>query len=261
MGRSIGTSHAASGAPCQDSYHCRLVDGPSRTKVLVAVASDGAGTARCSDVGSQLACNTLGKLAGDFLESGGQVSALDRTTAEGWIERIVATLSDRAADDGNELREYACTLLAVIASDTAAVFLQIGDGAIVVSDGIDDGWSYVFWPQHGEFANTTNFLVSPDALESLGFELTLRSIREFAVFTDGIENLVLHKASRTVHEPFFNSIFRAVRSSPGEGPDAALSMELEKYLSTPAITERTDDDKTLILATRLAAGPARGTAA
>ena len=226
--------------------------GRDRDRVLVAVASDSAGTARCSDVGSQLACNILGELA-QASRQRRQVSA-SIATAEQWIRRILAVLSQRATSDGNDLRDYACTLLAVIAGDAAAVFLQIGDGAIVVSDGIADGWSYVFWPQHGEFVNTTTFLVSPDALERLGFERVLRPIQEFAVFTDGIENLVLHKASRTVHEPFFSSIFKAVRSSPGEGPDAGLSRELEKYLSTPAITDRTDDDKTLILATRLASG-------
>lgn len=251
MASSIGTSHIANGSPCQDSFHCRFVEPQPNRKVLIAVASDGAGSARYSDVGSSLACNTLGELAQNYLDNGGQVSTLDRTTVGRWIEYIVDELSSRAAADGNQIREYACTLLAVIASDEAAAFVQIGDGAIVVSDGLEDGWSYVFWPQHGEFANTTNFLVSPDVMDCLAFDVALRPIKEFAVFTDGIENLVLHKASQSVHEPFFNSIFKAVRLSPVEGLDERLCLELEAYLSAPAITNRTDDDKTLILATRL----------
>lgn len=255
---SIGTSHIANGSPCQDSYHCRLLETHSNAKVLVAVASDGAGTARCSDVGSQLACNSLGELAKNFFDNGGEVSTLDRSMVEKWIKYIVEDLSCRAADDGNQIREYACTLLAVIVSEAAAAFIQIGDGAIVVSHGVEDGWSYVFWPQHGEFANTTNFLISADVLDCLGFELALRPIKEFAVFTDGIENLVLHKASKTVHEPFFNAIFRAVRLSRVEGLDEGLSRDLANYLATPAITDRTDDDKTLILASRLEHGISDG---
>ncbi|MBS0541919.1 MAG: hypothetical protein JSR47_24355 [Proteobacteria bacterium] len=45
-------------------------------------------------------------------------------------------------------------------------------------------------------------------------------------------------------------MFPAVRRSHVTGPDAALGRDLEKYLSTPAVTERTNDDKTLILASR-----------
>jgi|FEC22Drversion2_1045045.scaffolds.fasta_scaffold00678_4 Protein phosphatase 2C len=261
MASSIGTSHAASGTPCQDSCHCRLVDAGGGETVLVAVASDGAGTARCAHVGSQVVCSLIGDIAQDFLDKGGQVAALDRKTAELWLDFILAELSKRASCAGNDLREYACTLLAVVASDTAAMFLQIGDGAIVVSDGIAAGWSYVFWPDHGEFANTTTFVVSPEARQKLGFQLVRRPIREVALFTDGLENLVLHKATRTVHEPFFRSMFQAVRRAPGDGPDEGLSGALEKYLATPAITDRTDDDKTLILATRLPPDGAPGTAA
>lgn len=160
-------------------------------------------------------------------------------------------LADRADDEERDVREYACTLLGAVVSPTAAAFLQVGDGAIVVSHGEEDGWSYVFWPQHGEFANTTNFIVSPNAMEALEFDLATRRIEEIAVFTDGIENLVLHQASRTVHEPFFNQMFRPVRDSDAEGFNGALSEGLRRYLSGPAICERTDDDKTLILATRL----------
>jgi hypothetical protein len=71
-----------------------------------------------------------------------------------------------------------------------------------------------------------------------------------ALFSDGLENLVLNKTSRTVHAPFFDSMFPSVRRSQAGGPDAALGRDLEKYLSTPTVTDRTNDDKTLILATR-----------
>jgi hypothetical protein len=68
MASSIGTSHAASGTPCQDSCHCRLVDAGGGETVLVAVASDGAGTARCAHVGSQVVCSLIGDIVQDFLE-------------------------------------------------------------------------------------------------------------------------------------------------------------------------------------------------
>ena len=45
-------------------------------------------------------------------------------------------------------------------------------------------------------------------------------------------------------------MFGPVRRSQVVGEDLALSQDLEGYLSSPAILERTDDDKTLVLATR-----------
>ena len=257
MASSIGTSHLSSGAPCQDSHCHHFVSGRDGSDVLILVAADGAGTAARSNVGSWLACKTFAGLVDMFVTDGGNVADLNRTQVESWITTIRHELAERAAADEGQLRDYACTLLAVITAEDVTAFLQIGDGAIVVSNGEEDGWSYVFWPQHGEFANTTNFIISPNATSVLEFELAVRPILEVAIFTDGIENLVLHNANRAVHEPFFRAMFPAVRRSPVHGVDADLSKGLDTYLSTPSITDRTDDDKTLILATRMAPSPTK----
>jgi hypothetical protein len=45
-------------------------------------------------------------------------------------------------------------------------------------------------------------------------------------------------------------MFPAVRRSTVAGVDTDLSRALEEYLSGPLINARTDDDKTLILASR-----------
>jgi len=162
----------------------------------------------------------------------------------------VSTRIARQAElDGASIRDFACTILVAVVSPTHACFLQIGDGAIVVRHRGDD-WAYVFWPQHGEYANTTTFVTEPAALASFEFMCSPELIDEVAAFTDGIESLVLHFASKTVHGPFFDSNFRAVRALPEPGQDAELSDKLALYLGSPAICDRTDDDKTLLLASR-----------
>ena len=110
----------------------------------------------------------------------------------------------------------------------------------MTSHGEEDGWSWVFWPQHGEFANTTNFVVSENALDVLEFELAPRRIDEIALFTDGLENLVLHHGSKTVHDPFFNALLKPIRQSINDGYDESLSEKLTAYLGSPAFCERTD---------------------
>lgn len=250
LASAIGTSHLGSGAPCQDSAAHRLLT-TSEGRVLVAVVCDGAGSAAHSDVGAWLAATTFVELVEVYFDRGGALDDLSREIVCQWVEATAETIATHAEAHGHPVRSYACTLLAVIAGDATAAFIQIGDGAIVVSHGPEDGWSYVFWPQHGEFANTTNFVVSADATQVVEFDLARRRIDEFAMFSDGIENLVLHIASKTVHESFFNAMFPPVRSAPSEGLSEKLSEGLRRYLSSPIICERTDDDKTLILATRI----------
>jgi hypothetical protein len=70
------------------------------------------------------------------------------------------------------------------------------------------------------------------------------------MFSDGIENLVLHQATKTVHQPFFNTMLGPVRRSAEPGVNTLLSQGLRVYLASPTICDRTDDDKSLILASR-----------
>ena len=66
--------------------------------------------------------------------------------------------------------------------------------------------------------------------------------------TDGLQMLALNFAGRTAHRPFFEPMFRRLRSAaPGEG----LPLALRRFLNSPAVNGRSDDDKTLILATRV----------
>jgi hypothetical protein len=216
----------------------------------MAALSDGAGSAAHSDIGSALAANTLVKLVQQYFDQGGILPNIDHDLARRWIRETADTVIAAAEANGHEPRDYSCTLLAAIVGSNHAAFVQVGDGAIVVSQGDEDGWAYVFWPQHGEYANTTNFIQSPDLADVVAFDLAPRCIRELAIFSDGIENLVLHKAERAVHQGFFREMIQPVRRSAAAGLDQGLSEGLRKYLASPAICQRTDDDKTLILATR-----------
>jgi hypothetical protein len=175
---------------------------------------------------------------------------MTKEDAHEWLDAVRKAITDYANDAEHEVRDYACTLLFALVGVEAAVFLQIGDGVIVVKDQ-DQHWSWVFWPERGEFANTTFFVTDVAADDHLRFEQRHVSIDEIALLSDGIEPLVLHYASRTVHVPFFDRMFGPVHRSKVIGEDLALSQDLETYLSSSAILERTDDDKTLVLATRL----------
>jgi hypothetical protein len=67
--------------------------------------------------------------------------------------------------------------------------------------------------------------------------------------TDGMERLALRFDSRTPHLPFFEPFFQALRTG-----DASRDLDgaLLRFLESESVRSRSDDDKTLILASRIA---------
>ena len=64
------------------------------------------------------------------------------------------------------------------------------------------------------------------------------------MLTDGIQLLAVRYADNTAHEPFFEPLFEFA-----ENPNSS-NAELEEFLRSERVCERTDDDKTLVLAVR-----------
>jgi hypothetical protein len=167
-----------------------------------------------------------------------------------WLAELRGEIADRADDDGYAFSDYACTFLAAIIAPTRAVFMQIGDGAIVVADPEEIEYKWMFWPQHGEFANTTNFVTQDQFERALEVEFVEREITEVAIFSDGIERLVLDLAARTVHTPALRPIFKWLAGTPPHTASAGAAAGLVAFLGSDKVNQRTDDDKTLVMATR-----------
>jgi hypothetical protein len=245
-----GTSHQQLRIVCQDASFVTpyVVDG---TEVLILVCSDGAGSAKEAQAGSCLACAAAAKCVIDFFESGHPTSDLSEDIGRAWVRDVHASLRKHAHDRSIAVREFACTLLLAVVAPDRAAFAQIGDGAIVIQG--DAQFDTVFWPQSGEYQNTTYFVTDEAYENSCACKTIDRRIDEIALFTDGLQMLALNYANRTVHEPFFKSMLAALRSVPDRQD---LIVPMRQFLDSPNVNGRTDDDKTLILATRVAGGDA-----
>jgi serine/threonine protein phosphatase PrpC len=240
-----GPAHERNGQPCQDSCLVRLWP-TSEGSVLVLACADGAGSAGHADAGARLACRGAARLILDDLRAGLPVARIEKDAALSWYGRLHKEIAAEAGRRGVEPGQLACTLLVAVVGETAAAFVQVGDGAIVVREG--DEYRTVFWPQSGEYANTTNFITDPAFADNLVFARRAAAVDELALFTDGLQMLALNFAARTVHLPFFLPMFRKLRDAePGEG----LALALRSFLHSPAVNQRSDDDKTLVLATRV----------
>jgi len=242
-----GTSHQKSGQPCQDYALANVVQAGGES-VLVAACADGAGSARFSDVGSRLVSDRLVRQISQALENGFRVEQIDKEQFLSWCRVVRTDLEREALAKDVPGRELACTLLLAAVGEKAAAFAQLGDVAIVVrKDGV---YRTVFWPQSGEYVNTTNFLTDAEWERRLEFNLQDGSIHEVALFTDGLQPLVLDYAEKTAYARFFGPLFARLRDA--QATDELL-VQLRRFLDSPRVNERTDDDKTLIIATRPAA--------
>nr|WP_209904094.1 MULTISPECIES: PP2C family serine/threonine-protein phosphatase [unclassified Rhizobium] len=245
--RSIGTSHTKTGTPCQD-YACAkeflTLEGP----VMVAVVSDGAGSASHAEIGSRTVSLGFLKACRSFLARS-SLSSLSEDDVWDWIDAIREAINIKAKECDARPRDFAATLVAVLAGPEHSVVVHVGDGAVVLKQAGTGEWIVPSWPFQGEYASTTSF-VTDDPQPRLVVTVVEGVVEEFAVFSDGIERLVLDHVSKRAHQPFFDRMLAPLKTSQAQSLDRDLSAALQSYLATPAVCERTDDDKSLILGLR-----------
>jgi len=95
---------------------------------------------------------------------------------------------------------------------------------------IGTGYRTVFWPEQGEYANTTvlHHRLTP-SLSILKQESgTTYPSGDSPSLPTGIQNLVLSFSTRTVHEGFFRPLFAALRKNPENG-----FVDLSRHLRAP----------------------------
>lgn len=248
----IGTSHEKTGSPCQDACRCRVVYTNDGQDIFLGIASDGAGSASRSEVASTLAVGMFLEKFSGLIKTENDILLIDKNVVLNWLEEVKTQIFIRARNETLNPREFACTILGAVVGPNHSIFFQVGDGAIVISESSSNDYGWVFWPQHGEFANQTNFIVQDNLSEILDFDCFKGSINRIALFTDGIERLVLDFSDRSVYPPALNSIFEWLHNNPQLNPDENPSSALFTYLNSSFINSRTDDDKSLVMATRVA---------
>ncbi len=238
VGASVaGTSHGSNGTPCQDSNRYRV-----NGEVLLCSLSDGAGSASHSHIGSQIATRVaLFQLA--KASRYGRIPGKEDLLAAG--EVALVAVEKAAQSRGLKPKSLACTLLLAVATKEKSIFYQLGDGGWIVRSG--NSLVPVTWPLRGEYANETTFLTTVGWKKKVQIEEMALPIDAIAGFTDGIQMLALHYATRSVHAPFIEPLLKVLDSSTDAN---ALRGPLADFLSTNSINERTDDDKSLIVAIR-----------
>jgi serine/threonine protein phosphatase PrpC len=257
----VGSRHLKEGRSCEDSSHA-LWDEALQT--LVLVAADGAGSADNAAIGSSFVVEAVMSLVPvllkelDDLVTTEQLEQLllnlARTTRE-QLEEKVRRDNQSEAVNHDMLQTYATTLLVALQTPDYLAALQIGDGFIIITTRQPD-MVKLFEARKGQYANQTCFLTSLESFDELvtsgHVNVTVRSSRDvcsIALITDGLENVAMTmKDGGTPHPPFFLALLKRL----SEIEAAMFTKDIASYLlENEKLNEKTDDDKTLVLALNL----------
>ncbi len=236
-----GTRHEKMGQPCQDSHAWEVIN----ERILIAAVADGAGSALFGEIGSALAVQSAIKtLQKSIAKSEITPDSSCQLLADA-VESAKTTIENKAQSENMTSRDFAATLILLIATDDFVSAIQIGDGAVILKDDID-GITALTKPIYGEFINETVFIVSPEAMDSAQIELKQSPVTHIAIITDGLQMLALQLPDYTPFEAFFSPLFKFITDAKDE---KKANEQLISFLRSPRVTERVDDDLTLFLAT------------
>lgn len=243
--RVTGPSHIKKGIPCQDAMAFEAI----RESTAVIAVSDGLGSAKFSEIGSEIAVRSAGKMITDlFREKIGDTILADITKNREIIENsfLHARESIRryAEENGLKTGELACTLMVVLIDRNYVSCGHVGDGAIV---GIREGEPIIISdPGYSEYINETTPITSERWKGDLRIKENIQGIDSVSVFTDGCQRAVLTKPGGKYqpHIPFFNPFNRYI-SSITDFDEA--SDDLKNLLLSGMMTENSEDDKTFVV--------------
>jgi len=242
----IGTSHKELEWMCDDAHVYQVVQSGD-DGVLICCVSDGAGSANYGGEAAELCTKGFVAAVSEMVAAGRVISEKDiYTVAESLYDQLMAV----AERDEQNANEYSCTLLGCCIGAGQSLFFQVGDGAIVRNDGAGY-YVPLWWPQQGEYNNTTHFLIDDSSLGQLSVLLIPEEVQELAIFTDGLQMLALNMQEQAAHQPFFADMFRYLRQADSAEKIEIAGSKLKEFLNSKQVNDRTDDDKTLFLATRL----------
>jgi serine/threonine protein phosphatase PrpC len=240
-----GTSHQEQKIPCQDCGLYRIFN-----DVIVGAVADGAGSAKYSHIGSELAIKTVIKCFAEINElpdKQGFSQPLSEMEAKEvftkFVKEVITALNKQATNKGYSVQDLACTLLVFIATSEWIAVMQIGDGFMVVRSQ-DSEYQLLFEPDKGEFFNETTFVTSANALEEMQVQVISGKKEFICASTDGLEKVAIRLSDWKPHAPFFKPLEEYLRETDKPEDDEKYVID---FLNSERLNSRTDDDKTLLL--------------
>lgn len=227
-----GALHCHRKLPCQDYFKHAV------GKNLVAVVSDGAGSAKLGKIGAKIICSTICDLLknADFAKAPMLIRQAIKLARE---KLVLHRLNPSKSEDG--IADFAATLVGVVYRENKGMFFHIGDGAaIAVRSGYDD--FIASRPENGNFACETFFYTQQAWLENLRLTFFENASRLF-LMSDGVANFSFTPDFKEIEQGFVAPIDRFLADAQNK-PKAVKA--LANTLNAPKAQRINSDDKTLV---------------
>lgn len=229
-----GALHKAKDLPCQD--YCQA---KTKGKTVVAVVSDGAGSARYGKIGARVICETLCDLLvhssfQDFQKNlrGAIQIARDKLV----FHRLNKTKSEAG------LVHFSATLVGVYCHGGRGVFFHIGDGAGIAYQEGNYADLVISEPENGAFSCETYFYTMSDWQDCL--RLTeFEDKNRVLLMTDGVTGYVFSDDFYKVHRNFFIPIAEYLENETNK---KCAVKALQNTLNDSKAQRLNADDKTFL---------------
>ena len=246
---SIGVMHQQHKRGCQDFVdYKKLLDNSS---ILVGAVADGAGSAKFSETGSKQAVESAMKFFKELVEELGTEDFGSQPPSEELAKEWFTNLQHQVLEKFRQISEkesyscddLACTLLVFSATPDWMAAMQTGDGFIVVRYPEGD-YNLLFQPDKGEYINETTFVTSKTAVDYMQVKVIEKQLSFICVATDGLER-VAHLKGWKPYRLFFQPLEDYLTNTKDPEQESEY---LEQFLDSEQLNQRTNDDKTILLA-------------
>lgn len=227
-----GGLHESKKTPCQDFYQYAC----SGNK-LVAVVSDGAGSAKYGKIGAKVICETLvNVLINTPLKDveGAVINAINRARDRLIIHRLNKSKSE------NEILNFSATIVGVVYHKNRGVFFHIGDGAGIAMH--SESNYTISRPANGTFSCETYFYTMNNWKKCLRFT-NIKKADSLCLMTDGVTNFALSEDMCKLKDGFICPINKFLKEETNK---TKALIALNNTLNTKQARKLNSDDKTFL---------------
>jgi hypothetical protein len=213
---------------------------------LIAVVSDGCGSSRHSQLGSELITHNVSECISYWLrKSSHKPDLLDLISFS--LGQAHQALSKASIDLGADINELAATCLCLVVGPDCMAACQIGDG--VIAGQLNGVLGCIFWPNQ-EYANVTSSLTDRRWFNKVQFISVPRRSGNFDgwfLATDGVQAIACDYERRIPHMEFVSLLINRFRDTP-IGNESLVKERLHDFLRSDKVNTVVTDDKTIVIA-------------